>query len=303
MQEQSKSHDPSSIGPVSRLLVRSRGKRRVAVGRKPKDRRKQPRMFTAVRTATKERRKSLALWENIFNLPKRKRDRLIRLLDELTDLNEEPPPRTRVSEGRITLWLAGHGRARLFPQTDVVTLAHKLVASDNWRKVMANEVLLYLEMADRKGFPEAAPEALRWCADYDLAPRDWAFATLSSNSPPKANMQGKRPLDSQWKQLLKDAHRTAAVTKAARDISSERKALGYCRPDVEMGNDKLWRAKKLLAGDWKNLDADTRSAHSTSGIRKSREKIKKMKCPLYLDTRRLMDVLKFDAPSLHKLLS
>jgi hypothetical protein len=159
-------------------------------------------------------------------------------------------------------------------------------------------------VAHRKCFPEAAPDILEWCAKYGLDVPDSALSYLRPTALPKENKQGQgnRPLDSKWKQSLKDFVRVMAVIRSAKEIEAERKAPGYQRPAIEMANDRYWRANRLLAGPWRHLGAAT-SEDSTAGIRKSCEKFKKGQCPLYLDSDRLMNIFKSEAPTLYKLLS
>ena len=257
-----------------------------------------------MRNATKEHRRFLDFSENTFNLSKGKRDRLFRLMEELWGLNGAHPPPERPSEGHMILFLAGGGHGGVFPRTDPWTLGNKLIASKDWRKVMAKEFVLCWEVAHRKCFPESAPDVLKWCAKYGLQVPDSALSYLRPGALPRENTQGqgKRPLDSKWKQCLKDFVRVMAVTRSVRDIAAERKVPGYHRPAVDMANDRYWRAKRLLAGPWKYLGADTRG-DSTAGIRKSLDNFKKWQLPLYLDSGRLMKIFKVHAPFLYKLLS
>jgi len=303
MRAQSKSRHPSSIDLNSGKSSRRPRSRLVAKRKKRKERRKQPRILAGVRNATKEHRRFLDFSENTYNLSKGKRDHLNRLMVELIDLNDDPFPPEPLSKGRMTLFLTGGGPGRVFPRTDLWTLGNKLIASKNWPKVMANEFLLYWEVAHRRCFPEAAPDVLKWCAKYGLQAPDSALSHLRSNALPRENTQGQgqRPLDSKWRQRLKDFVRVIASIESVRAIAAERKAPGYHRPDVDMANDRYWRAKRLLAGPWKYLGADTRG-DSTAGIRKSLDNFKKRKCPLYLDTRRQMNIFRVEAPILYKLL-
>src|SRR6185369_2498419 len=138
MRAKSKSCHPSSIDLNKGISSRSGPRKRlVSMRKKRKERRKQPRVLPAERNATKEQRRFLAFLENTFNMPKAGRHRLFRLMDELSVLNELPPPPEGLSEERMILFLAGGRQAVMFPRTDPVTLGNKLIASKDWRKVMA----------------------------------------------------------------------------------------------------------------------------------------------------------------------
>ena len=251
-----------------------------------------------MRTESKRRRTTTTLVDKIINQPSRKRNLLIRLLRELTLINGPPLRFPKVCNAFRLM-----GERRLFPLTNAEILLEQLIASRDWRRVMANEVLRTLELLHRAGYPEAVPSALRWCRRFRFHIPDWALAALCSDVTPKAKRQGKRPLDSIWEQFRKDCIRTLAVMESDEVIATERESPGYHRATIDRANDRFWRAKQLVAGPWKSLGADTSSEFSTEGIRKSYKKIIERNYRLYVDTARLMDIFRFQFPTLYKLLS
>ncbi|MBZ5644480.1 MAG: hypothetical protein LAO19_17130 [Acidobacteriia bacterium] len=184
-------------------------------------------------------------------LPETKQALLVELLEEMALVNKGA---LRMPTGKI-MYVA-RGRGIPLPQTHPKELVRKLLASDDWRKILANEILLLLELFHRGGHPEAAPDAFQWCKKYSLDVRDWV-----RDAPEKAKGQGKRPLDSKWEQFRKDLIRTGAVIESADVIAAERKQPSHHRDPRH--RDKYARAKEKLAGPWLKAGADTRVAGAT----------------------------------------
>ena len=180
------------------------------------------------------------------------------------------------------------------PQTPFPEFLSKLLASpDEWRKILANEILLLLEHF--QCFPEVAPDAFRWCKKYRLDVTGWI------RDAPEVNRQGQRPPSTKLKEFTKKFIRTMAVREVAKDIATEKEAPGYRRDPRR--RDKFTRAKELLDGPLRVLGAGTPSEDSTKGIEKSYREYMDSGCPCYVDTASLMELFRRQAPTLFKLLS
>jgi hypothetical protein len=180
------------------------------------------------------------------------------------------------------------------PQTPFSEFVLKLLASpDDWRKILANEILLLLERL--KAFPEAAPDAWQWCKKYRLDVKGWI------RDAPEVNRQGKRPPSVKLRETTKKFLRTLAVRESAEDIATEKQAPGYRRDPRR--RDKFARAKELLDGPLRVLGAGTPSEDSTKGIEKSYREYMDSGCPCYINTTSLMGLFRRQAPTLFKLLS
>jgi hypothetical protein len=252
---------------------------------------KKSRRRTAVRKTPKPRERGRSIPE-CTKRQEAKEALLVKLADDMAVISHGG---FRMPNGKIIYLRRSRGIP--LPQTDPAELARKLAASDDWRKIFANEILLLLEMFHRQGFHEAAPDAWSWCRKYKLSVPDWV-----RDAPEKSNRQGQPTLYSKWIQLRKDFIRFAAVDESARLIALEKKQPGYRRNSL-LTNDRLVRAKALLAGPWAKFNADTPDDSSTRGVRKSVEKLSTKRMDFYINTNMLMTVIfQFHAPNLYKLL-
>jgi hypothetical protein len=169
-----------------------------------------------------------------------------------------------------------------------------LDSPDDWRKILANEILLLLERFQR--FPEAAPDAFQWCKKYGLDVKAWI-----RDAPAAVTRQGQRPPKSELRQHTKNLIRYLAVRDSAEDIATEKQAPDYRRDPRR--RDKYTRAKELLDGPLRALGAGTSSDDSTKGIERSYTRIQSVPPSFYVDTATLMGLLSRQAPTLFKLLS
>lgn len=220
-------------------------------------------------------------------LPEAKQAHLVELLQDLLLVRKGG---VRMADGTVLYLDFGIP----LPQTPFSEFVLKLLASpDDWRKILANEILLLLEHFQR--FPEAAPDAFRWCKIYRLDVKGWI------RDAPEVNRQGKRSPSAKLRETTKKFIRTLAVRESAEDIANEKQAPGYRRDPRR--RDKFARAKELLDGPLRMLGAGTPSEDSTKGIEKSYREYMATGCPGYIDATSLMGLFRRQAPTLFKLLS
>jgi len=220
-------------------------------------------------------------------LPEAKQDLLVELLEDLLLVRKAG---MRMADDSV-LYL---GANLPLPQTPFPEFLSKLLMSpDDWRKILANEILLFLEHF--KAFPEAAPDAWQWCKKYRLDVPGWI------RDAPEVKRQGRRPPNSRLKQGTKKLIRTLAVRESAEDIAAEKQAPGYRRDPRR--RDKFTRAKELLDGPLRVLGAGTPSEDSTKGIEKSYREFMRSGLRFYIDTTSLMGLFRRQTPTLFKLLS
>lgn len=236
-------------------------------------------------------RKKLAL---ILDCTKKIRDvkrraRLKRVLTELFWLHEG-----KVVVPGFSMFVPG-GIVPM-PQTNLISLALNMVLpGDNWRKVLANEILLYLGKAHRSGHALAVPDAFDLCREYELDVPDWLRA-----SPRDISRRGERSREARINLYNTDLHRFILVTLEGSRIRSERKKPDNRRDPQK--RDKFARAKDMLRGSW----ADTPkkgSTGDTGAIEDSHNRFLRHRDTYYIDPAFLMHMLKKQAPTVFEILS
>jgi hypothetical protein len=244
--------------------------------------------------------------EIIEKQPKAKAHLLKRLMYELSCLHKGV---IKLWDGQVTCVPGG---IIPLPQTRPEALAIFLATSSlkEWREILANEVLLYLERAHRADHVQAASDAREWCQKQPLHnPEQWCdkyhqpIPDWLIDAPLKVKRQGQDSYEEQQDQFWKDLMRFLAVELAVETIQAERES--GAKRDHEVKRDRYWRAKKLLAGTWANTPEDTEkeSTESTKGIVKSYKRFKDHRDSYYFSPATLMQCLKTRAPILHEILS
>lgn len=193
-------------------------------------------------------------------MPRADRSRLNRICRELSQLRAGiivPPG----MNGTVS-----HAGPVPFPQTTPKLLGLRLFFANptEWRGILANELLIYLERAHRHGHHDAAPDALDLCGWADLPVPRWALAT-------EKKKQRGRSRQFRQEQFWKDLARWKVVELAADDIAAER--ADAVPNDRSNPRSKFERAKKRLENSW----ADTpmkknHSAFDTGGIEDSHKR-------------------------------
>jgi hypothetical protein len=178
------------------------------------------------------------------------------------------------------------------PQTDPLILAYNMISPRaDWRKILANEILLYLMQAFNNDHPEAVRDALDWCTKYRLSVQDWI-----RDAPRTVNRLGKRSVETQRELFRTDFQRYIEVEIAAIRIAAERKK-GGSRRDPGL-RDKFARAKERLQYSWADIPTE-----DTGAIKDSYKRFKRFRHTYYLDSVLLMDLLKVHAPAVFEILS
>jgi hypothetical protein len=260
-------------------------------GKPPLTRHQDHRGPTEPRTALQRRQQKLAMILECTNpiSDVKRRKRLNQVLTELFWLHEG-----KLVIPGVSLFVPG-GIVPV-PQTDPFILALSMCSpSDDWRKILANEILLYLEKAFRNDHALAVPDAFDLCRTFGLDVPGWV-----RDAPPKVSRRGERSRKAQIDLFKTDCYRFILVEVEGSRIRAERRNPDH-RHD-EQKRDKFARAKAMLRDSW--ADTPNKGAtEDTGAIEDSHNRFLRRRASYYVCPPFLMDMLKIQAPTVFEILS